>query len=75
LNEDPTMYDSLEHILLKELVESVKEKNVARLRNAVTRHNQSTKIDRIQTVLLNKIRVKIEQESTDNILKDTEDFL
>ncbi len=69
------MYDSLEHILLKDLVECLKEKNVSKLRSAVTRHNQSTKIDRIQTVLLNKIRIKIEQESSDNILKDTGDYL
>ena len=69
LSEDPSMYDSLEHILLKEMIESLRENNLARFKNAVTRYKQSSDIDKWKLHMFTKIMNKIEKES-DNVMKD-----
>jgi hypothetical protein len=72
LNEDPSFYDSHEHLLLKEIIESIKEKNILRFKTAITKYKETNDMDKWKINMFTKILNKIEKES--NNIEDIDDF-
>jgi hypothetical protein len=66
------MYDSNEHILLKEFIESIKEKNLLRFKTAITKYKSTNDLDKWKLHMFTKIMNKIEKEN--NNMEDIDDF-
>jgi len=64
------MYDTREHMLLKEIIESMKGNNLLRFKTAVTRYKEVCDIDKWKINMFTKIMNKIERES--NQMNDIE---
>ena len=72
MNEDPSIYNSSEHILLKEFIESQKDKNLIRFKTAVTKYKDTNDVDKWKVHMFTKVMNKIEKES--NNFEDVDDF-
>ncbi len=72
MNEDPSIYNSSEHILLKEFIESLKDKNLIRFKTAVTKYKDTNDVDKWKVHMFTKVMNKIEKES--NNFEDVDDF-
>jgi MFS superfamily sulfate permease-like transporter len=70
MSEDPSFYDDRHCNLLKEFIESMKEKNVIRFRTAVTRFKDTNDIDKWCVDMFTKIMNKIEKETNLNDIDD-----
>jgi hypothetical protein len=61
------MEDSLEHILLKEIIQAIRDNNELSYRTAITHYKKSSELDTWKIHMLDKIKGKIVEKPVEDV--------